>query len=71
MNQPHKRAVFEHISTKDLTPLERKRAIESLIFLTEHVMEVQKVARVLIAVYNVIAQSKKNPVFSQRLCNPF
>jgi hypothetical protein len=35
MNQLHERAVFEPINIDDLTPIEKKQAIESLIFLTE------------------------------------
>jgi hypothetical protein len=35
MKQLHERIVFEPINIENLTSLERKRAIESLIFLTE------------------------------------
>jgi uncharacterized linocin/CFP29 family protein len=33
MKQLHDRTVFEGITIKDMTPLERKRAMESLLFL--------------------------------------
>jgi hypothetical protein len=35
MKQLHDRTVFEGIKVKDMTPLERKRAMESLLFLVE------------------------------------
>jgi hypothetical protein len=35
LGQLHSRTFFEPIHVKDLTPLEKKRAMESLIFLTE------------------------------------
>ena len=35
MRQLHERIVFKPVMIEDLTPLERKRAMESLIFLTE------------------------------------
>jgi hypothetical protein len=35
MKQLHDRVVFEPISVEEMTPLERKRAMESLIFVTE------------------------------------
>jgi hypothetical protein len=35
MKQLHERTVFEGIKIKDMTPLERKRAMESLLFLIE------------------------------------
>jgi hypothetical protein len=35
MKQIHDRVVFEPISIKEMTKLEKKRAMESLIFLTE------------------------------------
>jgi hypothetical protein len=35
MKQLHNRTVFEGIKIKDMTPLERKRAMESLLFLVE------------------------------------
>eukprot|EP00957_Ditylum_brightwellii_P074277 5643923-Ditylum_brightwellii.AAC.1 len=35
LGQLHSRNVFEPIHIKDITPLEKKRAMESLIFLTK------------------------------------
>jgi hypothetical protein len=35
MKQLHKRTMFEPILIEDMTPLERKRAMESLLFLVE------------------------------------
>jgi hypothetical protein len=43
MKQIHDRVVFEPISIEEMTKLERKRAMESLVFLTEKRDETVKV----------------------------
>ena len=53
MKQLHDRAVFEPIRIEDLTEIERRRAMESLIFLLKRETRVLKAERVPTAVRNV------------------
>mgnify|MGYP003337821000 CR=1 FL=1 len=63
MRQIHDRVVFEPIDVNELTEEEKKRAMESLMFLTEKRIYLLRLAPVRMEVFNnLIYQKKKQPV---------
>jgi hypothetical protein len=71
MFQLHERAIFKPIWFNDMTQVERKRAIESLIFLVESTMGELKQGPVPVAVLNMLIWSATMLQARQQWLNQF
>ncbi len=71
MCQLHERAIFKPIWFNDMTQVERKRAIESLIFLVESTMGELKQGPVPVAVLNMLIWSATMLQARQQWLNQF